>query len=191
MKRISVFCGSNTGSDPVYADATQQFAHVLVQNDLGAVFGGGKVGLMGVLAEAMIENKGEIIGVIPQKLMDRELAHNGITELHVVDTMHQRKALIANLSDAFVALPGGIGTMEEIIEVYTWSQLGYHHKPCGFLNIDGYFNKFGEFLDEMVQKGFLRQIHRDTLMIEEDPIKLIHRILNEVPEYHEKWIEGL
>jgi uncharacterized protein (TIGR00730 family) len=188
MKRISVFCGSNVGSDPIYSLACEKFAEVLGDHNLGAVYGGGNVGLMGVLADAMIKQGSEIIGVIPQKLMDKELAHMGITELHVVNTMHERKALMAELSNGFVALPGGVGTLEEIIEVYTWSQLGYHHKPCGFLNVEGYYDCFVEFLDEMVQKKFLRQIHRDSLIIEEDPEKLIHRFLFEKPIYHEKWI---
>ena len=141
VRRVCVYAGSNPGSDPAYAEAARALASLLAERGIGLVFGGGKVGLMGVLADTALAAGGEVIGVMPQALVDREIGHPGLTELRVVGSMHERKALMAELSDAFVAVPGGIGTLEELIEVYTWSQLGIHDKPCGVLNVRGYYDR--------------------------------------------------
>ena len=146
MKRICVFCGASPGARPEYAEATVELARLLVADGIGVVYGGGGVGLMGVLADAVLAEGGEVIGVIPRALMDREIAHRDVTEMRVVGSMHERKALMAELSEAFVALPGGIGTLEELFEVYTWAQLGLHRKPCALLNVEGYFDGIAEFL---------------------------------------------
>ena len=173
MKSVCVYCGSSFGTDPAYLQATQALARTLVANDLRVVYGGAAVGLMGALADATLAAGGEVVGVIPQQLMDREIAHQGLTELHVVATMHERKALMAQLSDAFVALPGGIGTLEELIEVFTWSQLGLHSKPLGVLNTAGYYDKLGAFLDHGVEQGFQPAAQRAKLVMAADPEALL------------------
>jgi len=175
-KRLAIFCGSNKGVNTKYAEAARTVGQLLAKKDIGVVFGGGKVGLMGVVADAALEQSGEVIGVIPEKLMEREVGHTGLTEMHVVKTMHERKAMMAMLSDGFVALPGGIGTIEEIIEVFTWHQIGYHNKPCAFLNTDGYYDKFFHFFDHMVEEGFLSAKQRDELIIAQDPQELISKL---------------
>lgn len=176
-KRIAVFCGSRTGKNPLYAEHAAALADAMIRKDIGLVYGGGNIGLMGIIANKIMEQGGEVIGVIPQKLKDMEVAHEQITELHVVHTMHERKALMAEKSDGFIAMPGGIGTLEEIVEVFTWLQLGYHSKPCGFLNTNGFFDRLFDFLDHTVTEGFLSQEQRDCLMIEKDPNALIQRML--------------
>lgn len=147
-------------------------------HNIGLVYGGGKVGLMGVLADELLQQQGEVIGVIPDKLMGWELGHTGITKLHIVDTMHKRKAMMADLSDAFIAMPGGIGTLEEFIEVFTWLQLDYHQKPCALYNPNHYFDKFMQFFQHMIEEGFLSQKIADTLIIDDDPESLLEKILN-------------
>ena len=156
LMRICVYAGSNPGANPAYGEAAADLARLLASRGIGVVYGGGKVGLMGILADTALAAGGEVIGVIPQDLMDREIGHAGLTELHVVGSMHERKALMAELSDGFVALPGGAGTLEELIEVYTWSQLGLHAKPMGVLNVAGYYDGLAALLDHAVQEGFLR-----------------------------------
>ena len=154
MRRVCVYAGSNPGSDPAYAGAPRgRSPRLLAERGIGLVYGGGNVGLMGVLADTALAAGGEVIGVMPQALVDREIGHRGLTELRVVGSMHERKALMAELSDAFVAVPGGIGTLEELIEVYTWSQLGIHDKPCGVLNVRGYYDALAAFLDHAVERG--------------------------------------
>lgn len=175
-KKIAVFCGSAKGHLPVYENEAIRLAQVFVKNNISMVYGGGSVGLMGVIADEMMSLGGEVIGVIPQKLKDMEVGHDGITKLHIVNTMHERKAMMADLSDAFIALPGGIGTIEEIIEVYTWLQLGYHDKPCGFLNINGYYEKFFEFLDQMTQEGFLKRENRIQINVDSDIDRLLSKL---------------
>ena len=154
--RICVYAGSNPGAKAAYAEAAGDLARLLAERGIGVVYGGGKVGLMGILADTALAAGGEVIGVIPQDLIDREIGHTGLTELHVVGSMHERKALMAELSDGFVALPGGAGTLEELIEIYTWSQLGLHDKPMGVLNVAGYYDGLAALLDHAVQEGFLR-----------------------------------
>ena len=188
MNAVCVYCGSNPGSDPAFAAATQELARRLVERDVRVVYGGGAVGLMGTLADAALAAGGTVIGVIPQALMDREIGHKGLTELHVVGTMHERKALMAELADGFVALPGGIGTLEELIEVYTWSQLGLHRKPLGLLNVDGYYDGLAGFLDHAVECEFLRPQHRAVLAVESEPGALLERLARAEPPPLAKWL---
>jgi len=187
MKRICVFCGSNAGARSEYAEAARALAAVLVERKLGIVYGGGNVGLMGVLADAALARGGEVIGVIPQKLVDKEVAHRGVTKLLVVETMHERKALMNDLSDAFLALPGGFGTLDEFFEVLTWSQLGFHGKPCALLNVAGYYDGMLAMLDHAVTERFLRPAHRELVIADTDPLRLLQRLSAFVPAPKGKW----
>jgi uncharacterized protein (TIGR00730 family) len=189
MRRVCVYAGSNPGRDPAYADAARALAAELAERGTGLVYGGGKVGLMGVIADAVLEAGGEAIGVMPQALIDREIGHPRLTELKVVGSMHERKAQMAELADAFVALPGGIGTLEELIEVYTWSQLGIHDKACGVLNVRGYYDGLAAFLDHAVTEGFLRAQHRAVLTVAEDPADLLDALAAYEPPRVGKWLE--
>ncbi len=173
MKRITVFCGANYGAKSEYAQAAEQLAKLMVDANIGLVYGGGNIGLMGHIADEVLRLGGEVIGVIPRKLQEREVAHINLTQLHVVETMHERKALMANLCNGFIAMPGGIGTLEEIVEVFTWLQLEYHHKPCALLNVAGYYDKLDDFLQHMVSNTFLSEDTRKKLIIEENPEKLL------------------
>jgi uncharacterized protein (TIGR00730 family) len=170
---VCVYCGSSFGSDAVYLEATKDMARTLAQRGIRVVYGGAHVGLMGTLADATLQAGGEVVGVIPRLLVDREIAHNGLSELHVVESMHERKALMAELSDGFVALPGGIGTLEELIEVYTWSFLGIHAKPLGVINSAGYYDGLSAFLDHAVSQGFLLAEHRARLVVASDTEALL------------------
>ena len=185
--RICVFCGSSSGNGPAYVEAARTFGRVLAENDIGLVYGGARVGLMGAIADAALEHDGEVVGVIPRALVDREIAHTGLSELRVVQTMHERKALMAELSDGFVALPGGTGTLDEFFEVWTWAQLGIHSKPCGLLNVGGYYDGLSGFLDHLVAEGFLRDSYRAMLAIEADPPRLLGRLLAYSPPPESKW----
>jgi uncharacterized protein (TIGR00730 family) len=185
---LCVYCGSNTGADPEFAAATRAMAALLAGRGIRVVYGGGAVGLMGVLADAALAEGGEVVGVIPQALMDREIGHKGLTELHVVGTMHERKALMAELADGFVALPGGVGTLEELVEVYTWSQLGLHRKPLGLLNVSGYYDGLAAFLDHAVREQFLRPEHRAVLVVESEPEALLERLEQAEPPRLVKWL---
>jgi uncharacterized protein (TIGR00730 family) len=178
---ICVFCGAASGRTPAYAAAAQDLGELLAKRGIGLVYGGGNVGLMGELADAVLDAGGQAIGVIPQQLVDREIAHAGLTELHVVENLHQRKALMAELADAFLTLPGGIGTMEELFEVWSWGKLGLHSKPCGLLNVDGYFDSLRRLIDQMVTEGFLEPDYREMLLIEEQPSVLLDRLATYVP----------
>jgi len=187
MKRICVFCGSNAGARSEYAEAARALATVLAERKLGIVYGGGNVGLMGVLADAALARGGEVIGVIPQKLVDKEVAHRGVTELRIVETMHERKALMNDLSDAFLALPGGFGTLDEFFEVLTWSQLGFHGKPCALLNVAGYYDGMLAMLDHAVTERFLRPAHRELIIADTEPLRLLQRLSAFVPAPKGKW----
>ena len=187
MKRICVFCGSNAGARSEYAEAARALATVLAERKLGIVYGGGNVGLMGVLADAALARGGEVIGVIPQKLVDKEVAHHGVTELRIVETMHERKALMNDLSDAFIALPGGFGTLDEFFEVLTWAQLGFHGKPCALLNVAGYYDGMLAMLDHAVTERFLRPAHRELVIADTDPLRLLQRLSAFVPAPKGKW----
>lgn len=189
MKRICVYCGSSRGNSPDYANAAKSLAETLVQEDLSLVFGGSSKGVMGVVADHMMALGGEVIGVIPQSLKDKEVAHDGLTRLHIVDSMHDRKSMMAVLSDGFIAMPGGTGTLEEIIETLTWAQLQFHEKPCGLLNTNGYFNQLLAFLDHAVGEGFLRQGHRDILSVDSDPGVLLEKFRRYDAPVIEKWTD--
>jgi uncharacterized protein (TIGR00730 family) len=188
MKRICVFCGSSAGVRPEYADAARATGLALAERGIGLVYGGGRVGLMGIVADTVMRAGGEAIGVIPEALLRREVGHASLTELHVVASMHERKALMADLSDGFVALPGGYGTFEEFCEVITWSQLGIHPKPCGLLNAVGYYDSLLAMFDHGVAEGFIRPQHRALVLEESDPGRLIERMRGFVPPDAEKWI---
>jgi uncharacterized protein (TIGR00730 family) len=188
MKRICIFCGSSTGTQPAYREAAEAMGALLAQRRIGLVYGGGHVGLMGVIADAVLAGGGEAIGVIPQALADREIAHAGLTELHVVDSMHSRKALMADLSDAFIAMPGGVGTFEEFFEAVTWTQLGVHRKPCGLLNAGAFYTPLVAFIDQAVTEGFIKPTHRATIIVDDDPARLLDTLGNvKLPDVP-KWI---
>ncbi len=187
-RRICVFCGSSSGTRQSYAEAATSLARHLVANRIGIVYGGGKVGLMGTLADAALQNGGEVIGVIPQSLVEKEVSHSGLSDLRVVGSMHERKALMAELSDGFIALPGGFGTLEEFCEVLTWTQLGLHRKPCGFLNIEGYYDQLLSFFDHAVAEQFLKPVHRRMVISDSCPESLVCRLLDYEVPLVDKWI---
>lgn len=188
MKRICVFCGSSSGESPVYLEAATRVGEILAREGLGLVYGGSRVGLMGRLADAMLEHGGEVIGVIPRALVNREVAHGGLSELRIVGSMHERKAVMAELSDAFIALPGGLGTLEELFEMVTWSQLGLHRKPSGVLDVRGYYQPLIAFLDHAVNEGFLAAPHRRMIMLEKDPEALVARLREYEAPVVPKWL---
>jgi uncharacterized protein (TIGR00730 family) len=187
MKRICVYCGSNTGKRPIYAAAARELADTLVRHDLELVYGGADKGIMGVIADAVLEQGGKVHGVIPRFLCDKELAHQGLTELHVVSSMHERKTMMASLSDGFIAMPGGYGTLEEIIEIITWGQLRFHDKPCGLLNVDGYFDHLLNYLDHATTEGFLRDENRRMLLCSETAVGLVKQFEKYTAPSVEKW----
>ena len=188
MKRICVYCGSSTGFSDVYRRAAHNLGKALARSNLELVYGGAAVGLMGEIADCVMQAGGIVIGVIPQDFASK-VAHYGITELHVVNSMHERKQKMVDLSDAFIALPGGFGTIEELTELLTWTQIGLHKKPCGVLNVSGYFNPFLAFLDRAVSEGFLKPKHRELLLVSEDADSLLRRFeLHKIPEI-EKWTD--
>ena len=178
ISKISVFCGSRTGNDPQFKNAAIELGKTFVQNDIDLVYGGGKIGMMGILADSVLNEGGDVIGVIPEFLEEKELAHPDITTLHVVKSMHERKELISNISDGFIALPGGLGTMDEFFEIVTWAQLNLHQKPCGVLNINGYFDDIINFLINSVNNEFVQQEFVDMIMFEEHPRNLLERFFN-------------
>lgn len=187
MRRICVYCGSNTGVRPLYAEAAQDLADVLVRHDLELVYGGANKGIMGIIADAVLERGGSVHGVIPKMLCEKEIAHRGLTELHVVASMHARKTMMAALSDGFVAMPGGFGTLEEIVEIVTWGQLRFHDKPCGLLNVDGYFDHLLSYLDHANEEGFLRDENRRMLLCERTATRLIQTFERYTAPHVEKW----
>jgi len=177
MKSLCVYCGSASGNSPVYAQAARSLAAVLVAHNLNLVYGGGNVGLMGTVADEVLRLGGEVTGVIPQLLMEKEVGHMALTRLHIVKDMHERKAMMAQLSDGFIALPGGIGTLEELFEMLTWLQLGFHQKPVGILNVDGFYDALLHFLNHTVQQGFLKPQHRQ-LLCESNDANVLIELLN-------------
>jgi hypothetical protein len=189
MKKICVFCGSSSGSRHEYRAATEELGTELALRNIGLVYGGGNVGLMGVLADAVLRAGGEVQGVIPENLMAREVGHNGLTELHLVRSMHERKALMADLSDAFVALPGGFGTLEEFCEVVTWTQLGLHAKPCGILNVLGFYSPLLAMFDHAVEERFLKPDNRALVLARDKPADLLQALEEWRPVRIEKWLD--
>ena len=188
IQRICVFCGSNMGTNEAYAEAARGLGRLFARQGIALVYGGGSVGLMGELADAVLGAGGEVIGVIPHALWAREVGHRGLTDLRIVETMHERKATMADLSDAFIALPGGLGTLEEIFEVWTWAQLGLHEKPLGFLDVDGFYAPLMAFLDSAVSARFVKEPHRAIAMIDTDAESLLQRFEEWDPPRVEKWI---
>jgi uncharacterized protein (TIGR00730 family) len=188
LRSVTVYCGSNPGADPAFSEATRELALLLARRGITIVYGGGHVGLMGLLADTAMEAGGEVVGIMPQALIDREIGHRGLRDLRVVGSMHERKALMAELADAFIALPGGIGTLEELIEVYTWSQLGMHRSPLGVLNVIGYYDHLGAFLDVAVEQRFLRPQHREFLIFDPSPESLLDRLATAEPPPQAKWL---
>jgi uncharacterized protein (TIGR00730 family) len=189
LSAVCVFCGSSPGTDPAYVDAARRFGDLLGRSGRTLVYGGGRVGMMGEVADAVLAAGSRVIGVIPRAMVVRELAHPGASEMRIVETMHQRKALMSDLSDAFVALPGGIGTMEELFEVWTWAQLGVHDKPVGLLDAGGFFQPLIAFVDGMVQRGFLRAEVREILIVDTDPARLLARMATHVPAHQPQWMD--
>ncbi len=188
FNRICVFCGSSPGLRAEYVDAAQELARSLVSAGIELVYGGAEVGVMGVVANTALEAGGSVTGVIPRNLVDREIAHRGLTRLHVVETMHERKALMAELSDGFIALPGGLGTLEELFEALTWSQLGIHVKPCGFLNTCGYYDELLRFLDHAVSEQFIKPNHRAMIMAAVKPWELLQQFADYAAPQGGKWV---
>jgi uncharacterized protein (TIGR00730 family) len=190
VERICVFCGASPGARPAYRAATEELARLLVAERIGVVYGGGGVGLMGALADAVLAEGGAVTGIIPRALVEREIAHRDVADMRVVGSMHERKALMAELADAFIALPGGLGTLEELFEVYTWAQLGLHRKPCALLNVEGYYDGVVAFLSTAVEERFVREEHREMLIVEREPEALIERLRRFEPDAAlPKWID--
>jgi uncharacterized protein (TIGR00730 family) len=190
MKRVCVFSGSNSGAREIYAEGARQLSRALVARGIGLVYGGGSIGLMGVMADTVLSLKGEVIGVIPESIALKEVAHQGLSELHVVGSMHERKALMAALSDSFIALPGGFGTFEELFEVITWAQLGLHHKPIGVLNLGGYFDAFSALVDQAITEQFIHPDYQRLIVNSADAETLLAELMAYQPlSGRRKWIE--
>lgn len=189
LKSICVFCGSNFGSHPDYGAAAESLGKLLANRGISLVYGGGKVGLMGRIADAVLVAGGKVTGVIPQALLLKEIGHEGLTELKIVNSMHERKALMADLADGFIALPGGFGTLDEFCEVLTWAQLGIHHKPCGVLNVNRYYDNLLQLLDHAVTELFLRPLHRAMVISDDDPETLLGRMMDYEAPLTGKWID--
>ena len=188
MKRICVYCGSNPGKRAEFFESARSLARELVTREICLVYGGASVGIMGEIADTVLAAGGEVIGVIPQALVDKEVSHAGLTELRIVSSMHERKKIMADISDGFIALPGGLGTIEEIFEVLTWAQLGFHKKPCALLNVEGYYDKLTQFLDHAVAEGFIAGIHREMLLVEQEPHQLLEIMATYSAPSVNKWI---
>jgi uncharacterized protein (TIGR00730 family) len=189
MKRIVVFCGSSPGKRPEYVERAAELGRLLAERHLGVVYGGASIGMMGAVADAALAAGGEVIGVIPKRLLESEIAHAGLSKLHVVETMHERKALMDELSDAVVTLPGGTGTLDELFEMFTWSQLGLTRKPIGLLEIADYWKGLLAFLDHAVNERFLWAEHRDSLLVEHDPVVLLDRLASHQHRTRDKWLD--
>lgn len=189
MKRICVFCGSNSGSNPQYLQAAENVGEFLAHNQIELVYGGGRVGLMGKIAETVLANGGQVIGIIPEQLAAREVAYAGLTELFVVTSMHERKALMAELSDGFIALPGGFGTFEEFCEIVTWAQLGIHQKPCALLNVAGFYDSLIAMIDYSTSQNFIRPEHRSLVLVDDNIETLYQKMKNFEPPILEKWLD--
>ncbi|NKQ10307.1 LOG family protein [Pseudomonas sp. SST3] len=187
LQSICIFCGASTGANPIYREAAIAMGQTLAENGIRLIYGGGAVGLMGVVADAAMAAGGEVIGIIPRSLKELEIGHTGLTRLEVVDGMHARKARMAELSDAFIALPGGLGTLEELFEVWTWGQLGYHSKPLGLLDTNQFYSKLSHFLDHLVEEGFVKMKYRSMLQRSDSPRNLLQRLNAWQPSIHSRW----
>jgi uncharacterized protein (TIGR00730 family) len=189
LKNICVYCGSSPGRRDAYATNARALAETLVSRDIGLVYGGASIGIMGAVADHVLQLGGRAVGVIPEALLRKEVAHYQLTELHVTHSMHERKMRMAALSDGFIALPGGLGTLEELFEIWTWAQLGFHHKPCGLLNAEGYFDPLIEFLDHAVTEQFVKESHRSMLIVESEPERLLDRFASYQPPMVKIWVD--
>lgn len=187
INSLAVFCGSSKGINNVYIDYARKFGKELADNNKTLIYGGAQVGCMGALADSSLDNGGNVVGVIPQKLKDVEIAHHQLTELYVVNTMHERKSKMAELADGFIALPGGSGTLEEWFEVFTWSQLGYHSKPCGLLNVNHFFDPLITMLEHTIEQGFMNKNYRDMIISSSDPVELLEKMESYSPNHSVKW----
>jgi uncharacterized protein (TIGR00730 family) len=187
LRRVCLYAGSSAGVDPLYAEGAAELARLLAERGIGIAYGGAAVGLMGVLADTALQAGGEVIGVLPRALQDREIGHRGLTRLEIVETMHERKARMAELADAFIALPGGLGTLEEVVEAATWTMLGIHRKPIGLLSVAGYYAPLEELLDHAHEQGFLRPEHRDLVLSDGDPAALLGRLEAWEPMHVSRW----
>lgn len=188
MRRVCVFCGSNPGTNPLFKSVTQELGRCIAKAKLELVYGGGHVGLMGIVADAVLEAGGKVIGVMPESLLAKEIGHRGLTELKVVKSMHERKALMAELSDGFIALPGGFGTMEEFCEIITWAQLGFHKKPCAILNIDGFYDQLLKFFDKATECNFIKEPHRNLVLVSTSPSELLQKLQGYKHTTLDKWV---
>ncbi|RME81385.1 MAG: TIGR00730 family Rossman fold protein [Planctomycetota bacterium] len=189
MQSLCVFCGSQMGKKRIFQEKTIALGHLLAEKDIQLVYGGGKVGLMGLLADSVLEKGGKVIGIIPESLYEREVGHNGVTQLHIVKSMHERKSMMEKLSDAFIALPGGLGTLEEFCEILTWGQLGIHKKPCGILNIDGFYQYLLDLFSEMNMDGFLPAEYLSLFQVKDEPLDLLNALKSHTPPMIEKWMD--
>ncbi|QKG83546.1 TIGR00730 family Rossman fold protein [Kroppenstedtia pulmonis] len=189
MNRVAVFCGSSSGSVRAYGEGAKELGQALAEAGITLVYGGASVGLMGVVADTVLRHGGQVIGVIPKSLVDHELAHDNLTELHIVDSMHERKALMAELSEGFITMPGGSGTMEEFFEVFTWAQLGFHQKPCGLLNLNGYYTSLIQFFSHMVQEGFMKKEYPSMVLSDTKAKSLLEQMNRYQPPETFKWEE--
>lgn len=188
IKSLCIFCGSSSGIRHEYAEYARKLANLLVDHDIQLVYGGANVGLMGEIANAMLHRKGKIVGVMTQYLVDKEIAHPELSDLKIVNSMHERKQKMSELADAFIILPGGLGSLDEFFEVWTWAQLGLQRKACGILNVRNYFDSLLDFLDHAVNEGFLKQIHREMVLVENDPEIMLHKLINLTIPIVDKWI---
>jgi len=189
IQSLCIYCGSATGIQPAYAQAARALARAMVDANIALVYGGGNIGLMGVIATEVMQRGGTATGIIPKALLDKEIGHIGLTRLHIVDNMHERKALMMELSDGFIAMPGGVGTLEELFEVFTWYQIGLHNKPIGLLNVAGFYDGLVDFLRHQVEQGFLRAPQADFLINEAEPVMLLARIRAYVPAFYDKFLD--
>lgn len=189
IKSLCVYCGSSPGATPVYADAARGLAQAMVKQGIALVYGGGNVGLMSIIADEVLRLGGQATGVIPQALLQKELGHKGLTQLHIVKDMHERKAMMADLSDGFIAMPGGVGTLEELFEVFTWAQLGFHQKPIGLLNVDGFYDGLLQFIQHMVSQRFLKGEQAEILIAAAQGEELLQRFQSFVPHLVPKWLD--
>ncbi|MDA7916036.1 TIGR00730 family Rossman fold protein [Verrucomicrobia bacterium] len=187
IKSVAVFCGSASGESPIYREAATAMGHLLADRGIQLVYGGGNIGLMGIIAEAVLEKSGKVIGVIPKSLENKELAHMGLTDLRIVESMHERKALMADLSDGFIAMPGGFGTLDELCEILTWAQLSFHSKPIGLLNINGFFDPLLLMFDHAIREGFLKPDHIQLVSVAREPEAILHKLESAEPLNEEKW----